>query len=67
MHINYDNKLNRQLHVYIPVSFRRSIAADKSLTQPRNADGEEVLNEACDLLFLPPDPLVISRDDEDEL
>ena len=51
----------------LPVSFRRSIAADKSLTQPRNADGEEVLNEACDLLFLPPDPLVISRDDEDEL
>ena len=46
---------------------RRSIAADKSLTHPRNADGEEVLNEAADLLFLPPDPFVISRDDDDEL
>ena len=61
------NKLNRQLHVYIPVSLRRSIAADNSLTHPRNADGEDVLNEAADLLFLPPDPFVISRDVDDEL
>ena len=67
MPIRLINKLNWQLHVYIPVSLRRSIAADKSLTHPRNADGEDVLNEAADLLFLPPDPFIISREDDDEL
>ena len=53
----------------LPVSFRRSIAADKSLTHPRNAEGEEMLNEVDDddLLLLLPDKCVGSLDDEEEL
>ena len=42
------NKLNRQLHVYIPVSLRRSIAADNSLTHPRNADGDTPFHVAAE-------------------
>ena len=53
----------------LPVSFRRSIAADKSLTHPKNAEGEDTLNEVVDddLLLLLPDNCVDSLNEAELL
>ena len=51
-------------HVKLPVSLSRSIAADKSLTHPKKADGEDKFNEFGDvLLLLLPFPFDASRDE----
>ena len=54
----------------LPVSLSRSIAAERSLTHPRNADGDGTLKELLDdnLPLLLPFPLTDSRvEAEDEL
>ena len=50
----------------LPVSFSRSIAADRSLTHPKNADGEDKFNELADVLLpLFVFPFAGSRDEEE--
>ena len=56
---------NSKLKGFLPVSLSRSIAADNSLTHPRNADGEDRFNELEDVLLpLLLFPLASSRDEE---
>ena len=50
----------------LPVSLSRSIAADRSLTHPKNADGEDKFNELADVLLpLFVFPFAGSRDEEE--
>ena len=59
------NFYNIKLKAFLPVSLSRSIAADNSLTHPRNADGEDRFNELEDVLLpLLLFPLASSRDEE---
>ena len=56
---------NSKLKGFLPVSLSRSIAADNSLTHPRNADGEDRFNELEDVLLpLLLFPLASSREEE---
>ena len=50
----------------LPVSLSRSIAADRSLTHPKNADGEDKFNELADVLLpLFAFPFAGSREEEE--